>query len=367
MKSLHNGNAIDRALARTALPKRSADVLPLIERNPTNWRDVLLELLKLHNWAHGSKPKGVSYKTMEERKLFLFSFFRELRQDPDKQYRIDPRSLGRRHIEHAVRRWVQRGLSPATIQTYLSYLRVFSTWIGKAGLVVEATAYTDDPALVKRTYNATCDKSWSGNDVDIEEILNRVDLMDARVGAQLRMCDAFGLRVKESLMLRPQLAVIENRLSIISEEACESYLEVLRGTKGGRLRVIPIESACQIAAIEHAKGIVRTKHESLANPSLRLHQAYAHFYYVLQKAGISKASLGVTVHGLRHGYGHRRFEALAGSAPPLLGGTARGAEVDHARRKVSSELGHDRVAITNVYLGAPASPSSEASNEEDSQ
>ena len=77
-------------------------------------------------------------RTRDERRRFLFTFFKELRRDPERSFRIDPRQLGDRHVQWAFKRWVERGLAPATIQTYLSFLRVFELWIGKPGMVKSA-------------------------------------------------------------------------------------------------------------------------------------------------------------------------------------------------------------------------------------
>jgi integrase len=312
----------------------------------------LLELLRQHNWSHGAKPKVVSYKTQDERRTFLFAFFRELRKDPERAYRIDPRSLGRRHIEHAVRRWIGRGLSAGTIHCYLSFLRVFVTWIGKPGLVVEPAAYANDPARVKRSYSAADDKSWCGNQIDINAVFERVDRVDARVGAQLRLCDAFGLRAKEAMMIRPHQAVVGGQLAVVNEREYEAYLEVLRGTKGGRLRFVPITSERQNAALEHAYTIVTAPHQSLAHPGMNLEQAYVRFYYVLRVCGITKAGLGVTAHGLRHGFAHRRYQDHTGSPAPIRGGAPSSHDADDCGRLATSrELGHGRTSICSAYLG----------------
>lgn len=87
--------------------------------DPSNWINVLNALLKEHNHRHIVKAKDVSFKTMAERMQFFFRFFRELRSIG---YRLDPRSIGTRHIQAAVNLWLERGLSPGTICNYLSYL-----------------------------------------------------------------------------------------------------------------------------------------------------------------------------------------------------------------------------------------------------
>jgi hypothetical protein len=64
------------------------------------------------------------------------------------------------------------------------------------------------------------------------------------------------------------------------------------------------------------------------------------------------------MHGLRHAYAQRRFEELAGFKSPAAGGpkhsdlSADERALDmNARAVISAELGHDRAAITVVYLG----------------
>ena len=65
--------------------------------------------------------------------------------------------------------------------------------------------------------------------------------------------------------------------------------------------------------------------------------------------------LGVTPHGLRHEYAGDRYEALAGVAAPVRGGTATDPATDtRARLAVAEELGHSRAQIASAYLGQSA-------------
>src|SRR5262245_7752487 len=89
----------------TTLPASVAEALPGLPFSRSNWKRILAELLRRHNWGHGSRAKSVSFKTMEERATFLYAFFQLLRDDG---MAIDPRSLRSRHIEHALRRWIER-------------------------------------------------------------------------------------------------------------------------------------------------------------------------------------------------------------------------------------------------------------------
>ena len=65
------------------------------------------------------------------------------------------------------------------------------------------------------------------------------------------------------------------------------------------------------------------------------------------------------MHGLRHRFAQRRYEAITGWKPPAKGGppmrSLKGARkrIDRdARATISREMGHSRIAIVEVYCGA---------------
>jgi hypothetical protein len=72
-----------------------------------------------------------------------------------------------------------------------------------------------------------------------------------------------------------------------------------------------------------------------------------------KRAGLSN------MHGLRHRYAQTRYEALTGWASPKAGGPKvnqldsfqRQSDRD-ARQEINRELGHERIAVTAVYLGS---------------
>jgi len=324
-----------------AFPLSNEMSIPGLPINQQHWNPILLTLCDLYNGMNFSFQKIVSHKTREDRKAFLFRFFRELRRDPEKSYRIDPRQLGDRHVRWAFKRWVEADLSPATIQKYLSHLRVFELWIGKRGMVRPAEVYADDPQLVRRSSVALEDKSWNRDAVDLAETLAKADAIDAWVGAQLRIQAAFGARVKESIMFRPHL------------DSGEAVVSFLRGTKGGRRREVAIETDRQRDAVGHAKSLVTTQDGYLADPARDLKGNYRRFYYVAESVGITRAALGVTAHGLRHTYAAAKYESLTGVAAPVRGGDAIDPVLDtNVRLAVAKDLGHARPAIASAYLGS---------------
>ena len=317
--------------------------LEQMPREPQRWRDVLLAILDQYNWAHATRAKGVSFKTMEERKLFLFSFFRELR---GLKYWIDPRSLRTRHLHVMVEAWAQRNLSAATVQRYLSHLRVFCDWINKPGMVPDLAKLTPNPERFRRTYVADESRAWEDQGVVATDVVACADRIDLYVGAQLRIQHAFGLRVKEAIMLQPHTSVRE-------VDGVE-MLVVKRGTKGGREREIPIDDEAKRAALAHAQSVPRSLEHSLGDPARDLRQAYQRFYYVMRLLGVTRAQRGVTAHGLRHQFAADTYENHAGESAPVRGGAASASRDGSARDVVAEQLGHSRRQIVKTYIGSAA-------------
>jgi len=229
----------------SALPASNARAIPDVPISQADWNPVLVLLCDLYNGVNFAFAKLVSHKTRDERRRFLFAFFKALRRDPQRPFRIDPRQLGDRHVRWAFKRWVERGLSPATIQTYLSFLRVFELWIGKPGMVRPAEVYAQEISLtadaVQRTLLATADRGWDDENSPVSETVRKADALDPWVGAQLRIQAAFGARVKESICFRPWVDVSETSVTFD------------RGTKGGRKRQVRIETDAQRKAVAHAR------------------------------------------------------------------------------------------------------------------
>jgi integrase len=324
-----------------SLPLSNAMSLPGIPIKQQHWNPILIMLCDRYNQMDFSFEKIVSYKTQDDRKQFLFRFFKELRRDQEKSYRIDPRQLGDRHVRFAFKRWFEAGLSPATIQKYLSHLRVFELWIGKRGMVRSTEEYAGDPALVRRSAVALEDKTWKRDNIDVETTIARVSARDPWVGAEMRLQVTFGARVRESIMFRPH------------KDAGEEVVTFFRGTKGGRKRQVRIETDAQREALAAAKALVKTQEGFLADPARDMRSNYRRFYYICESAGITRAMIGVTAHGLRHTYACAKYEAITGTAAPVRGGEEIDPSLDkQARLAVAKDLGHARKQIAGAYVGA---------------
>jgi integrase len=343
-----------RAHASEAIPDPDA----LLKTLPPGTKDtyrVLAALLAKHNHVHAVKRKTVSHKTMSDRGTFLYGFFRELRTLPRFRH-IDPRQLRSCHVAAMVDQWVERGLGTGTIHIYLSYLRVFATWINKGGLVHPPEYYLGkDSKHAHRTQVATRDHSWEASGVDVDAKIAEVARMDFWVGLQLELALHFGLRGKEARHFRPSEAIRDREHARIDDAAefpeANHFIRLRQGTKGGRVRDVPILDDAQLdlirrvqAAVPNGGFVGRQWH----TPK----QARNRYNWILHRAGITKKELGIVAHGLRHRYANNLFEAKAGAPSPVRGAEEKSPADAGARQAVARALGHGRATATAYYIGA---------------
>jgi site-specific recombinase XerC len=315
---------------------------------------VLEVMLSLFNALHTSMEKTVSHKTRQERAQFLRRFFRDLHEKAGFKQVPDPRNLGQKHLRAMVRVWQDEHLKPATIQTYLSFLRGLAMWTGKHGFVREPAYYGLDVAEYQRHEYAQRDRSWSAQNVDIDALVDRVMAHDRYVGASLRLVRTFGLRRKESVLFRPYQSVVSFADTGMppEEQTADQYARI--HGKGGRVRFVPIDSPARRTAITFAQEVASSRDAHLGDPAHDLKRNLRRFDNVLRKFGIAAAQLGITAHGLRHEALINHYESLTGRPPPVRGGNTPQPEIDLAARQAVARLaGHSRSRSASAYLGQP--------------
>ncbi|MGY6123661.1 integrase domain-containing protein (plasmid) [Paraburkholderia strydomiana] len=306
------------------------------------FRDALLQLFdrhvaEIHSTSRISN-KSLSIKTQERRATALCKAFTELREHG---YALQtPWSLKDKHIRFLVTHWVSCKQSGGTVENKLTYLRALANWLSKPNLVGTLADYVDrrEHGLV-RSYVAIEDKSWEAHGIDAAAKIEEIAQTCPYTAVQLKLQAAFGLRVEESFMLRPAEAA-RNPLT----------LAVTRGTKGGRPREVPIEA--RIGILEEAARLSNGVTGSTVPADRTLKQWRDWYYYVLEKHGVTKKGLGVTSHGLRHGFLQSLYERVAGVPSPVKRAGDR-PDVTHHRealRRVVEAAGHSRVTKANAYL-----------------
>lgn len=312
---------------------------------PLGFRNELQRILDQNNAYRAARKKGVcSAHTQYDRALIIRMAFAQLW---DMGVRLpSPRNLGNRHVFMLMERWDQEGVTVKVLHTRISYLRTYVRWIGKDGMVKDVRDYLPERDLTRRAA-AKVNRAWKANGVIPQEVIARARALDERLALMLSMQDAFGLRMKEAIEMRPANCLAESG----------KVIEIYEGTKGGRLRRVDIDSDYKRETFEWARRLAATGRDGRIRwPNRTWKQARRHYYYLLaEKLGVNTKELGVTSHGLRHGYSQEKYQDLTGLPPPIVGVDPK--EVDpqvhrDAGIQVSRDLGHGRVQVTASYYGS---------------
>lgn len=174
-----------------------------------------------------------------------------------------------------------------------------------------------------------------------------------RIATLMALQRNLGLRFEESAKLNAVRALVEAHNN--------GQVHIKAGTKGGRARRVPASPAA-IAALEQASRIQAGDRSMIPQT-----QNYAQFqsgaYRELIQAG------GGGFHGERHDFAQARYRELTGAPAPVAAGWPRkerfqclaeylsipiamAKEIDQeARARIAQELGHNRIEITDAYLG----------------
>jgi hypothetical protein len=240
-------------------------------------------------------------------------------------------------------------LSAATAQNYLSTVNVTLS-LARGDYALRVTA-VGDAGLASRSGIAKVDKS-----VSIADHLAAVGRASPVLALLLELQRELGLRFEESVKIDAQKAY--------AQAVDKGVVTIQAGTKGGRVREVPITSNSQIVALKAAADYQQFyKIKSM----IAAGQTYKDF----RNAAYNEIrGLGVAFHGERHAYAINRYQTLVGVSAPVVVGIRKLAEhiayvaktlgisvkdagsLDYgARLKISFELGHSRTAVTRSYLG----------------
>lgn len=304
-----------------------------------SWKKSLNSILQSHNKAAASGGKAVSFATQDARREILEQGFAELRQLGFKL--PDVRGFKERHMSALGNHWEAKGLSSSTIQNRISIFRIFAEWIGKKGMIRGSENYVKNPKSVERHLITNIDKTWSGKQKNLAEKLAEIEKLDKYVAIQLELQRAFGLRMKEAALLKPQMADKVN------------YLAVNWGTKGGRDRVVPIENDYQRDVLARAKSFLINPNDSMTPKNFNFKQWKNHYYYVCHQSGISRKD-GITSHGLRHERLNEIYYDLTGELSPVKSEANqpnRAINYKIAFQEIVEVAGHSRPSIACAYIG----------------
>ena len=212
-------------------------------------------------------------------------------------------SLCPKHIVALMTYWEKEGKSPEFLHNRLSVLRTLAGWLRKPNIVGDISDYFPKERTERKTAT-TEDRSWEGKGVDVLKLIEFAKTIDERLSVMLALQHVFGMRVKESIEFRPANAVVEGGTAI----------EIYEGTKGGKLRRIPVTTNAERETLEWARKVAATgKTRRVRWPDCTWIKAQGRFYGLLNRhLLVTKDQLGITAHGLRHGYHHRQYRIKTG-------------------------------------------------------
>ena len=239
-------------------------------------------------------------------------------------------SLKPKHVEGLVRHWLEREVAVGTIKNRMASVRWWARKVNRQNVVARSN---DHYGIPNRIFVTGSSKAKSVSATQLEKV------RDQHVRMSLELQAAFGLRREEAIKFIPNYADQGDRIVLKPS-----------WTKGGKARTLPIRSVEQRDVLDRAHNLAG---KGSLIPSNRNYRQQVRIYegHTL-RAGLSK------MHGLRHAYAQQRYEELAGRKAPLAGGPAtKSLTLDQraldkkVRAVISRELGHNRSAVTGVYLG----------------
>jgi integrase len=237
-------------------------------------------------------------------------------------------SLKPKHIAALISAWRSRRVSDATIKNRMGWVRWWAMKTGKPGLIPRDNA---ELGIAEKT-------TFKGPRAAATTLDKLADLPE-RMALAVRLQMAFGLRLEESLKFRPQIA---DKGSYVALQAS--------WCKGGKSRVVPLSH-------DRQRDLLDDVHRVCGDGALiPVGTSYIRFRKQFEKTTLDA---GITnVHKHRHWYACWRYRTLAKAQPPAEGGptyqqlsVAERARLDAVRLQISQELGHNRIDVTDAYLG----------------
>ena len=166
-----------------------------------------------------------------------------------------------------------------------------------------------------------------------------------REKALVWLCFAFGLRSKEASLLNIRQA--------IKEAEKEQQITVIKGTKGGRKRIVRITNANQIEALKFALSSIENSDLCLV-PKHKTYKQWREGDMRHAREIVKTVAQTTGLHALRAAYACNRYQALSSFEAPVIKGKRSAPKLldISTRQEITEELGHSRLSVTNAYLGS---------------
>lgn len=244
-------------------------------------------------------------------------------------YRLpSAQSLKPKHIQALVAAWKAAGLSTGTLKNRMSWVRWWAQKVRKTSVLPRDN---QEIGIERRS-------AWKGDRAHATAG-DKLAALPEWMRLALRLQLGLGLRLEESLKFRASVADQGDAVALQASWC-----------KGGRSRLVPLTHARQRSLLDDVRAA--TGDGSLIPSGMT---------YIQARRALERATWGLGVrnlHGHRHWYAQWRYRVLTGWSPPAAGGRtyeamtkAEQAADYRARLAISRELGHNRVDVTDAYLG----------------
>lgn len=265
---------------------------------------------------------GGSHLTVEARTISLRRFAEQMWSNGFQLQSIA--SLKTRHVRCWVTALDNNGCCTRTIQNALSHLRVVLREAGRTEFAGKDLPTNKELGAGGASRAGTKRAIPHAN---YQQMLARANAMDVNVAAALTLCRQLGLRSKEAVMSAKSLQEWEKALS----QGDSGVLMVSAGTKGGRLRALPVASLpdpqSALQSVRNALQRVKTNRGYLI-PRKDLKIALGRFHYVATKVGLVGEH---SPHSLRYAFACAAIDHLK---------SRHGLSRTSANAAVSQLLGH---------------------------
>ena len=199
------------------------------------------------------------------------------------------------HIEAAIRDHWACGASLKYLESIMTQLNKLQIWLGKPRLIQKISDYLPDVSAKEfAVKHVTAEsKTWTANGIDFKQKIKHAKEIDLRFGLMLQMCEAFGLRRQEVLLICPWT------------DDKKFWLQVRHSSSSSRFdRSIEIKTQKQRDTLDLVKQHVKKKEllgwsDGQVNGIDLLSRNIRRYSQLMVAIGMTRKLAGVTGDGLR--------------------------------------------------------------------
>lgn len=250
----------------------------------------------------------------------------------------DISNLKQKHSDYVVLVWKEKYKNIKTLKNRLAAWKNILIKMDKHALVKENDKYGIEKVIAKYQ-----DKRLNNNEYQKDYLdIKKVDKKEVRHTLYLQRL--FGLRMREASLMKAEESIVRNENGKIIR------LDIIRGSKSGRPRWIPVVTNSQRKFLEIIEREYKGKNTIPKGVSFK--QWSDKFYYQCKKYGITDDEK--KPHGLRQSYAQERFDRLMKMIIDRNMKKEQKVKIDKIKKQagiiVSRELGHNRLRVLVHYI-----------------